>query len=292
MPSGEQILQVNGVELCAETFGDPGDPAILLIAGSGASMDWWDEEFCSRLAAGPRYVIRYDLRDTGRSVAYPPGAPPYTGADLRADAIGLLDALGVDRAHLVGVSMGGAIAQVLALDYPGRVASLTLIDTTGAVPRESGAPPLPPISDELREFFARDRPAPDWADRAAVIDYLVEEQRAYCRLGFDEKYMREVAGRVFDRSVNVASSLNHGLMGDDADDADGRVRPGLGQITAPTLVLHGTADPLFPYPHGEELARAIPGARLIRLEGVGHEVPPPTVWDVVVPALLRHTSSS
>lgn len=287
MGSGEQILRANGVELCVETWGDPGDPAILLIGGTGASMDWWQDGFCARLAAGPRYVIRYDHRDTGRSTSYRPGAPPYTGADLEADAVALLDALGVDRgAHVVGVSMGGALAQLIALDHPGRVASLTLVATTWAVP---GGPALPPVSAELREFLARDRPAPDWADRDAVLDRIVEEQRAYAGPGFDEKGTRELARRVVDRTVNIESSMtNHGVLRDGDDD---RVRPGLEHLTVPTLVLHGTADPLFPYPHGESLARAIPGARLVRLADVGHEVPPPAVWDVVVPALLRHTSS-
>ena len=103
-------------------------------------MDWWEDDFCARLAAGPRFVIRYDHRDTGQSVSYAPGAPGYTGDDLVADAIGVLDALGVDRAHVVGQSMGGALAQVLALEHPGRVASLTLIATSPAGP---GEPDLP-----------------------------------------------------------------------------------------------------------------------------------------------------
>ena len=108
-------LLVNGVELCAQTFGDPAGPAILLIAGAASSMDWWDDELCERLAAGPRFVIRYDLRDTGQSVTYPPGAPEYDGSDLTADAVGVLDALGIERAHIVGMSSGGGMGQELAL---------------------------------------------------------------------------------------------------------------------------------------------------------------------------------
>jgi pimeloyl-ACP methyl ester carboxylesterase len=125
--SGERVVRANGVDLWVETFGDPDDQAILLIMGLAASMDWWEDEFCQRLAAGGRFVVRYDHRDTGRSTSYPAGAPPYTGHDLTADAVGLLDVLGRPRAHLVGMSAGGGIAQEIAVDHPDRVASLTLI---------------------------------------------------------------------------------------------------------------------------------------------------------------------
>src|SRR5438477_7329012 len=124
---GPRIVDVHGVGLCVDTAGDAADPAILLIGGMGASMDWWEEPFCRRLADGGRFVIRYDHRDTGQSVSYPAGEPGYSGADLIADAVGVLDALGVDAAHVVGMSMGGALAQLMALDHPNRVASLTLI---------------------------------------------------------------------------------------------------------------------------------------------------------------------
>src|SRR3954470_12147256 len=105
--SGETIVQANGVDLCVQSFGDPADPAILLIHGAATSMHGWEGEFCERLAAGPRFVIRYDHRDTGRSASYAPGAPPYSFRDLAADAVGLLDVFSLDRAHLVGRSMGG-----------------------------------------------------------------------------------------------------------------------------------------------------------------------------------------
>src|SRR6266568_1308435 len=117
------FVDMAGARLCVQAFGDRGDPAILLISGMSSSMDWWDEEFCARLAAGPRFVIRYDHRDTGQSSRCPPGAPSYTGDDLAADAIGVLDALGIRAAHLAGISMGGAIAQRLAVEHPARVAS-------------------------------------------------------------------------------------------------------------------------------------------------------------------------
>jgi pimeloyl-ACP methyl ester carboxylesterase len=281
--TGERIVQTNGVDLCLEAFGDPTDAAILLIAGLGGSMLSWEDDFCERLAAGSRFVIRYDNRDTGRSVTYGPGAPTYTGADLVEDAVGILDALGVDRAHLVGISMGGGIAQFLALDHPDRVASLTLISTSSG----PGDPDLPRMSEELRAHFASPMPEPDWSDRAAVIDYVAADARPYAGKSrpFDEAAWRDLAGRDFDRSVDIASSMNHFLVeGGDSS------RPRLGEIHIPTLVLHGTEDPLFPYEHGVALAKEIPGARLLALEQTGHELPP-AVWDVVVPAILRHSDA-
>ncbi|HUH21435.1 MAG TPA: alpha/beta fold hydrolase, partial [Gaiellaceae bacterium] len=114
------MIKANGVDLCTEAFGDPADPAILLVMGVGGSMLWWEEGFCRLLAEAGRFVIRYDHRDTGRSVTYEPGAPEYTEADLVADAVGVLDAYGIAAAHVVGVSAGGAFAQLLALAFPER----------------------------------------------------------------------------------------------------------------------------------------------------------------------------
>ena len=134
----ERMVDVSGVEICTEAFGDLADPPILLIMGIGGSMLWWEEGFCRMLADGGRFVIRYDHRDTGRSVTYEPGRPGYTGADLVADAAGVLDAYDIPAAHLVGVSAGGAFAQLLALDFPERVLSLVLISTSPATPGDRG----------------------------------------------------------------------------------------------------------------------------------------------------------
>src|ERR671937_1991657 len=128
------MVEANGVELCTESFGDPADPPILVIMGVGASMLWCDERFCRLLADGGRFVIHYDHRDTGRSITYEPGRPGYTGADLVADAVGVLDAYEIPAAHVVGVSAGGAFAQLLALAFPARVLSLVLISTSPAKP--------------------------------------------------------------------------------------------------------------------------------------------------------------
>jgi pimeloyl-ACP methyl ester carboxylesterase len=287
---GGRILEVNGVGLCVDTTGDAADPAILLIGGMGASMDWWEDEFCQRLAScqgqGGRFVIRYDHRDTGRSVSYPAGAPGYTGADLAADAAGVLDAFGRRSAHLAGVSMGGALAQQVALAHPDRVDSLVLISTSPAVPSRSD---LPPMSEDLRAYFAAEVPLPDWAERSAVIDYLVGYERQLEGAEyFDEAHVRALVGRIVDRTSDMAASMTNHALAEEGELACGR----LDQIAAPTLVIHGTADPLFPYGHGEALAREIPHAQLLPLPGVGHQVPPQACWTPVITAMLQHTSGA
>jgi pimeloyl-ACP methyl ester carboxylesterase len=279
--SPQRIVQANGVGLCVQTFGEAASPAILLVSGAAASMDWWEDEFCERLAAGPRFVIRYDLRDTGQSVSYEPGAPQYDGLDLVADAVGVLDALRVARAHVVGISMGGGIALHLALDHTDRVASLTLISTS------PGGRGLPPMSNELRGRFEKPLPEPDWSDQQAVVDYILEDLRAFAgTVSFDEEEMRALVGRIVERTVDIKASVKNHWILDDGEP----LRPRLGEIRVPTLVLHGTEDPLLPYGHAEALAGEMAGARLVPLKGVGHEVPPRPVWDQVVTAIIEHTS--
>ena len=130
----ERMIEIDGIRLCTEAFGDPSDPPVLLVMGMGASMLWWEEDFCRALAAGGRFVLRYDHRDTGRSETYEPGRPGYSGADLVADAARVLDGYGIAAAHVVGLSMGGALAQAFALDHPTRVLSLVLMSTSPGPP--------------------------------------------------------------------------------------------------------------------------------------------------------------
>ena len=277
----------DGVRLRAETIGDRDDPAILLMGGAAWSMDWWEDDFCDLLARRGRLVVRYDNRDTGRSTTWPVGDPGYNGEDLVTDAVAVLDALGIQHAHLVGLSMGGGIAQCVALDERDRVATLTLMSTS---PIDQGERDLPGMAPELHEIFENPVPEPDWGDRAAVIDHIVEAERAFAAPDdFDEPRLRALAGRVVDRSDDIAASMtNHWMLG-----GDGRVRPPLAALDGlPTLVIHGTVDPLFPLAHGEALAEAIPGAQLMVLEGAGHGLPPRRLWDPVVDALAEHTAQT
>ncbi len=275
------MIEANGVELCTESFGDPGDPPILLVMGIGGSMLWWEEGFCRTLAEGGRFAIRYDHRDTGRSVTYEPGHPEYTGADLVADAAGVLDAYGIPAAHVVGVSAGGAFAQLLALDFANRVLSLVLISTSPALPGERG---LPPPTDEFARFVTTAEV--DWSDAESVIDYLVDYSRVLAggRRPFDETAARELARRDVERARNFAAARNHDAIPD-----EGRSREPLSAITAPTLVIHGAADPMFPLEHGEALADEIPEARLLTLEEAGHGVDRAD-WETFVRAILEHTA--
>jgi pimeloyl-ACP methyl ester carboxylesterase len=277
-------IEVNGAELCVDARGAAGGPAVLLIMGAAGSMDRWEEPFCERLAAAGRYVIRYDHRDTGGSTSYPPGRPGYTGDDLVTDALGILDHLGIERAHFVGLSMGGGIVQRIAVDHPERVHSVTLMSTS---PAGSGGPEpeLPPMSDELRALFSGEPAAePDWSDREAAIAFLLEGERPYAgSRGVDEEAMRALLAGVYDRSPSLPSANNHFLL-EGSDVARAR----LAEITAPALVIHGAEDPLFPLAHGEALAREIPGAKLLVIDGLGHEFPP-SAWDEVLPELIAIT---
>jgi pimeloyl-ACP methyl ester carboxylesterase len=276
------LVQTDGAELCVDTIGDPGDPAVLLVMGIAGSMDRWEDAFCERLAAASRHVIRYDHRDTGGSTAYPPGRPGYTGDDLIADPVAILDALSIDRAHLAGLSMGGALVQRIAVEHPDRVLSITLMSTS---PAGSGGPQLPPPSPELQALFTNPPPEPDWSDREAAIEYLVETERPYAGpRGIDEQALRALLGRVYDRSPSLASANNHALV-----DGSDMPHERLAEMRVPALVIHGTQDPLFPPAHGEALARAIPGAELLIIDGLGHELPE-WAWDEVVPALIAVTS--
>jgi pimeloyl-ACP methyl ester carboxylesterase len=277
--AGEQMVIANGVDLCTQTFGDAGDPAVLLVHGAGASMLWWEEALCHEIAAGGRHVIRFDNRDTGRSRSYPPGEPDYSHRDLTADAIGILDALGLSRAHLVGRSMAGATVAMAALDHPGRVASLTLISTT------PGGSDLSPMS---QDFLAATATTPDFDDPHDVIDFLVELMRAYTggALPFDEAHFRALAQSDVERTRDIASAMtNHFLI-----DFESPRSGGLSDISTPTLVVHGDHDPVFPLDHGQALHRLVPGSEILILRDVGHELPT-RIWPEFVSALLSHTST-
>lgn len=279
---GERIVRADGVELCTESCGSPRNPAVLLIMGATASMVWWPDRFCTALAERGRHVIRYDNRDTGRSTAYPPGEPGYSLDDMADDAVRVLDAYGLSRAHLAGMSLGGMIAQMVALSRPERAASLTLIASTVFGPDN---PELPPCDPRIPEYH-RLAGTLDWSDTAAAADYMTGGWRLLSGSGraFDESAIRAMAEREAARARSPLSMFNHALL-QGGEQWYGRI----GRIAARTLVIHGTDDPVLPYPHGEALAREIPGARLLALEGAGHELHKDD-WPKIVEAIMEHTN--
>jgi pimeloyl-ACP methyl ester carboxylesterase len=280
MANPEEFVSSGDAEICTQSFGVPGDPAILLIHGASASMLWWDEELCERLAGRHRFVIRYDNLDTGRSSADPPGKPSYALTDLADDAIAILDHFGVTGAHVVGHSMGVATSLVLALDHRPRVQSLTFVAGT------TGADDLPPMSRAFVEHVAS---PPDAGDPAAVEHYIVGLMRVFAGASalFDEGRIRDLVRQDIARTRDMAATLANPFL----VELNGPKSGGLEQVTVPTLVVHGELDPVFPLAHGLALRDAVPGAKFLCLEGAGHDIPRER-WDVFIDALIAHTGAA
>jgi pimeloyl-ACP methyl ester carboxylesterase len=288
-----QIARANGIDICYETFGDPGAEPMLLIMGLGAQMVLWDDEFCRQLAAHGFRVIRFDNRDIGLSTKFTGGrrltvfellrlrffhtpvAAPYRLSDMAKDTVGLMDALGISSAHLVGASMGGMIAQEIAISFPQRVRSLISIMST------TGNPRLPPPSREVAARLMA--PPPKSKD-----EYLARFAQTWkmLRVGSfpeDEAFDRVRAERSYERGLNPAG-VGRQLR---AILASGSRKERLRSVTAPTLVIHGTVDPLVRPEGGKDTAAAIPGAKLMMVEGMGHAIPIP-MWPKVISAIAEH----
>jgi pimeloyl-ACP methyl ester carboxylesterase len=285
-PVDERFCRVGDVELCYETFGDPEQPAVLLIMGLGTQMIAWHGDFCGQLVERGFHVIRYDNRDVGHSTRFDSVPPPtplellrrrprqaaYTLDDMADDAAGLLAALEIESAHVVGASMGGMIAQMLAVHHPSRVRSLvSIMSTTGN--RFVGQPAF-----RVYPYFLR-RPS---AGKDAYIERMVQLFRVVGSPGFkrDEDELRELAALSFDRGADMAGTLRQLAAIAAARNRSSHLR----RITAPALVLHGTADRLIAPSGGRATARAIPGARLEMIEGLGHDLPR-QVWPRIIDAI-------
>lgn len=271
--SAMRPVEHHGIRLATQSFGRAGDPAILLVMGATASMLGWPDEFCAALADRGLFVIRFDHRDTGRSTTVPPGAADYAVEDLAGDVTAILDAYGLAGAHLAGMSLGGYVAQMLAVTHPERVASLTLI---GSEPLGWDGAPLPHISQAFMDHFAAFGGL-DWSDREAVADFLVEGERlcAGTAVPFDRDRERARVARVLSRTDSPASMFNHGAL-TTREDWTGRFR----EIACPVLVVHGAADPILPVENGRAIADGIPGASLVVLPGIGHELPLPSIPEI------------
>jgi len=284
MPDGPRprIIESDGLALATESFGVASHPAVLLIMGAMASGVWWPDEFCRRLAELGRFVVRYDHRDTGGSTSGAPGFIAYATEDLADDVVRVLDGCGLARAHLVGMSLGGFLAQLVALKCQERVLTLTLI----ASERLAAADPsLPGVSPVIPAYHAKAAEL-DWSDRAAVIEYQVGAWRLLNGPAhpFDEFGVRSAAEADYDRTPDPLTPMNHALLGD-AEAWYGRLR----EIRQPALVIHGTDDPVLPYANGKALVRDLPDAELVTLSGSGHELHPDD-WTVILQAIVRHTS--
>lgn len=280
MQTATKTIHANGVEIATEAFGDPAAPPVLLIMGAMASMLWWPDEFCRKLVAEGRYVIRYDNRDTGLSTKYAPGNPPYSMDDMAGDAAAVLDAYGIASAHLVAMSLGGMIAQILALTEPQHVASLTLISTT-PIGLDLDLPP----PDKAYMEHAAAGESVDWSDRTQATDFVAGDVRMIAGTAHphDAAGLRAFILRDYDRSGGYLSATNHFMLqGGDA------VKGRLPRLKAPLLVIHGTADPIFPVEHGRALAGAVPGATYLELAGGGHELHE-AEWDRIIGAVAEQT---
>jgi pimeloyl-ACP methyl ester carboxylesterase len=292
-----QLARANGIDLCYEIFGAADAEPLLLIMGLGAQMILWDDDFCRQLAARGFRVIRFDNRDIGKSGKLTGGkrlgplellklrflnipvAAPYRLHDMALDVIGLLDALGIKSAHLVGASMGGMIAQEVAISFPQRVRSLTSIMST------TGNPKLPPPTREAAAVLM----APPPKTREEYLERFAQTWKILRAGSFpqDEALDRSRAERTFERGLNpagVARQLRAIL-------ASGSRKQRLASVKTPTLVIHGTVDPLVPPEGGKDTAASIPGAKLLMIEGMGHALPIPT-WPEIIGAIDKHAHAA
>jgi len=283
-------IKANGINIEYEEFGDRRGRPLLLIMGLGAQMILWHEEFCQQLAARGHRVIRFDNRDVGKSTWFDqlgvpdvsaavgaallrqPVTAPYLLRDMAADAVGLLDALQIDKAHIVGASMGGMIAQSLAIGFPARVLTLTSIMSS------TGNPDLPPATPTAMSVLL----APPPTTREEAIERAVSVFRTIGSPGFpfDEADIRSRAARGFDRGFNPAGTVRQMV----AILASGSRKDALKGVRVPTLVIHGKDDPLVPFPAGQDTASAISGAELLAIDGMGHDMPR-AVWPRFIDAI-------
>ena len=289
-----QLARSNGIDLCYEIFGAPDAEPMILIMGLAAQMILWDDEFCQQLALRGFWVIRFDNRDVGRSSKLTGGGPltpvellklrflriplaaPYKLLDMADDVIGLMDALGIQSAHLIGASMGGMIAQEIAINYPRRVRTLISIMST------TGNSRLPQPSREVTTMLMA-RPVTTRQEFIVRFAKTWKVLRGGGHFPLDEAKDRERAERTFDRGLSPAG-VGRQLR---AILASGSRKERLRFITAPTLVIHGTVDPLVHPAAGKDTAASIRGAKLMMIEGMGHALPIP-MWPQIIDAITNH----
>lgn len=288
-------VTANGIQIEYETFGENTSPPLLLVIGLGGQMIFWEEKLCKQLAEEGLYVIRFDNRDSGLSTKFDEaGVPdimevftarmkgeeitaPYTLDDMADDSVGLLETLGIEKAHICGMSMGAAIAQTIAIRHPSYVLSLISIYGT------TGNPELPQPKPEVFNVFIT--PPPE--EREGCIQHFINGFKTLAGPGFpfDEEWHRKIADQSYDRAFypqGVALQLA-------AIVAHGNRKSALASVTAPTLVIHGTDDPIVLVEGGKDTAETIPGAELLLIEGMGHDLPTGKgAWPQIIDAIIAH----
>lgn len=277
----QEILIRNGeVSLCAQAFGDEGGEPLLLIMGSTASMVWWPDGLMTRLADAGFYAIRFDHRDTGRSTAFQPGTTPYTVHDMADDALAVMDGFGLASAHIAGMSLGGLLAQLIALRNPERVRTLTLIasEIFGDPGMDTQA-----IDPAILDHFDRVGDV-DWSDESSAVDFLATlgALTAQSDRPATPEIHRQRARTEFARARNLPSRFNHAGL-----DGESEWSNRTADIRQPVLILHGNRDIGVDHAHAEAIARAAPDARLVTLEGAGHDLHPDD-WPRIVSEVAAH----
>ena len=274
----DEIQLDNDITIYLEAYGDKTNKPILLLHGAGNSMFNWSEVFCEKLSNEGFYVMRMDSRDAGRSKKFPLGSPGYELMDLVRDVVGVLDHLEIQKINVVGVSQGAAVTQLLAINYPERIASICLISSTPGGPGHA-ASGLPSMTSEIAAIFSDPNPSePDWSNKQEVVEYLVEAERPFAGSTFDEETTRQAASDTFDHVPQLANQLTNPYM----IGAGEPWRSSLKDITASALVVHGSEDPLFPLAHGEALSQEIPNAKLLVIDGMGHANVPSSNWELLI----------
>jgi pimeloyl-ACP methyl ester carboxylesterase len=288
-------VNANGIQIEYETFGVSSDRPLLLIIGLGGQMIQWDEDLCKSFAERGYFVIRFDNRDVGLSSRFEAAGvpripeimekilkgekvqPPYTLEDMADDAVGLLDALGIPKAHICGMSMGGMIAQTITIRHPDRVLSLISIYS------RTGNPELLPPKPEILGLLI----APPPNQREAYVEHMLRVFKAIAgpRFGVDETWTCRIMAESFDRGYYPQGTARQLVAVMTQRDR----RPALALVKVPTLVIHGTDDPLVPVEGGKDTAKSIPGARLILIEGMGHDLPHSGAWPQIIDAIVEHT---
>jgi pimeloyl-ACP methyl ester carboxylesterase len=289
-------VPVDGIEIVYDAFGERSAPPMLLVGGLGTQLIAWDADFCRELAARGYWVIRFDNRDVGLSTRLDEAGVPdvmalmqaqmagqaiesaYKLRDMADDAIGLLDAIGIESAHVVGASMGGMIVQEMAIQHPERLRTVTSIMSS------TGNPALPPPKPEAVAVLM----TPPAASRAEHLEHSLQAAQVMSGTAFeiDAEGLREMAGQAYDRGLSPAGTARQMA----AILASGSRKEALKSVNLPVLVIHGDADPLVPVEGGIDTAEAVPGAQLLIIEGMGHDLPP-AVWPQVVEAITKHAVS-